>query len=53
MALSTLFDATSDAIVLLDSNGMIREANEAFLVMADAAQLLLQVRQDVEQHMAA
>lgn len=38
-ALSTLFDATSDAIVLLDSNGMIREANEAFLVMADAAQL--------------
>ncbi len=37
--LSSLFAATTDAIVLLDSKGYIREANEAFLVMTDAAQL--------------
>ena len=39
MALAALFAASSDAIVLTDSKGVIRDANEAFLIMADAAQL--------------
>ncbi len=34
-----LFASTSDAIVLTDAKGMVREANESFLVMADAAQM--------------
>ncbi|MFK7939217.1 MAG: transcriptional regulator PpsR [Roseovarius sp.] len=38
-AMSSLFAATSDAIVITDSTGVIRDANEAFLIMADAAQL--------------
>ncbi len=38
-SLSALFAATSDAVVLTDTKGVIREANEAFLVLADAAQL--------------
>ncbi len=38
-SLAALFSATSDAIVLTDSRGLIREANEAFLVLADAAQM--------------
>lgn len=38
-ALSALFEATSDAIVLIDANGVIRDANEGFLVLSDAAQL--------------
>jgi len=38
-ALAALFAASSDAIVLTDVKGMIRDANEAFLIMADAAQL--------------
>lgn len=37
--LSSLFSSTTDAIVLMDTKGFIREANEAFLVMTDAAQL--------------
>ncbi|EPX75981.1 transcriptional regulator PpsR [Salipiger mucosus] len=37
--LSALFAETSDAVVLTDNQGVIREANEAFLVLADAAQL--------------
>ncbi|WP_397543505.1 transcriptional regulator PpsR [Roseovarius salis] len=37
--LSALFSATSDAIVVTDNAGTIREANEGFLVMSDAAQL--------------
>ncbi len=37
--LGELFANSTDAIVLTDSKGLIREANEAFLVMADAAQL--------------
>ena len=36
-ALSALFNATSDAIILTDHTGVIREVNEAFLVMTDAA----------------
>ena len=38
-ALAGLFTSTSDAIVLTDTKGVIRDANEAFLIMADAAQL--------------
>lgn len=38
-AVSLLYSATSDAIVLTDPKGVVRDANEAFLVMADAAQL--------------
>ncbi len=38
-SLSALFEAASDAIVLLDANGNIRDANEGFLVLSDAAQL--------------
>ncbi|HKL45048.1 MAG TPA: transcriptional regulator PpsR [Roseovarius sp.] len=38
-ALAALFAASSDAIVLTDAKGVIRDANEAFLIMADAAQL--------------
>ncbi len=38
-SLSALFAAASDAIVLTFSKGMIRDANEAFLIMTDAAQL--------------
>ena len=37
--LGELFANSTDAIVLTDAKGLIREANEAFLVMADAAQL--------------
>lgn len=39
-ALAGLFTSSSDAIVLTDSKGVIRDANEAFLVMTDAAQLM-------------
>ena len=38
-ALAALFATSSDAIVLTDSKGSIRDANEAFLILADAAQL--------------
>jgi transcriptional regulator PpsR len=38
-ALSQLFSEAWDAIVLTDANGVIREANEAFLVLTDAAQM--------------
>ncbi|MEM1387263.1 MAG: transcriptional regulator PpsR [Pseudomonadota bacterium] len=38
-SLSALFSASSDAIALTDGRGDIREANEAFLVLADAAQM--------------
>lgn len=38
-SLAALFAATSDAIVIADAKGVIREANEAFLVLADAAQM--------------
>ncbi len=41
--LGELFSGSTDAIVLTDSKGLIREANEAFLMMADAA-LLRNVR---------
>lgn len=37
--LASLYWATTDAILLTDSKGNIREANEAFLVMTDTAQL--------------
>lgn len=37
--LASLYFATTDAIVLTDSKGNIRDANEAFLVMTDTAQL--------------
>lgn len=37
--LAAFFTSTSDAIVLTDTKGVIRDANDAFLVMADAAQL--------------
>lgn len=37
--LASLYFASTDAIVLTDSKGNIREANEAFLVMTDTAQL--------------
>ncbi|MEM9844640.1 MAG: helix-turn-helix domain-containing protein, partial [Pseudomonadota bacterium] len=38
-AVSLLYSSTSDAIVLTDAKGVVRDANEAFLIMADAAQL--------------
>ncbi len=38
-SLSALFAATTDAVVFTDAQGNIREANEAFLVLADAAEL--------------
>jgi transcriptional regulator PpsR len=38
-ALTTLYADAGDAIVLTDGKGLIREANEAFLVLADAAQM--------------
>jgi transcriptional regulator PpsR len=38
-ALESLFSATSDVIVITDPAGVIRDANEAFLILADAAQL--------------
>lgn len=38
-SLASLFSATSDAIVITDPTGAIRDANEAFLILADAAQL--------------
>lgn len=38
-SLSALFSVSSDAIVLTDTKGTIREANEAFLILADAADL--------------
>jgi transcriptional regulator PpsR len=37
--LASLYWASTDAILLTDSKGDIREANEAFLVMTDTAQL--------------
>lgn len=37
--IGALYSATSDAIVITDGKGVIRDANEAFLTMADAAQL--------------
>ncbi|MEM7074675.1 MAG: transcriptional regulator PpsR [Pseudomonadota bacterium] len=38
-AVTTLYSVTSDAIVLTDAKGTVRDANEAFLVLADAAQM--------------
>lgn len=38
-ALATLYADAGDAIVMTDGKGAIREANEAFLVLADAAQM--------------
>lgn len=38
-AMAALFTATQDAILLTDARGIIREANEAFLILADVAQL--------------
>lgn len=38
-SMAALFAASGDAIVLTDTKGMVREANEAFLVLADAAQM--------------
>lgn len=43
-----LFEASSDAIVLTDSNGVIRDANEGFLILADATQ-----QRDVQGHSLA
>ncbi|MFZ7091425.1 transcriptional regulator PpsR [Primorskyibacter sp. 2E233] len=37
--LTALFTSSPDAIVIVDTKGIIREANESFLVLADAAQL--------------
>ncbi len=37
--LASLYFASTDAIVLTDSKGNIRDANEAFLIMTDTAQL--------------
>ncbi|MGK7755801.1 MULTISPECIES: transcriptional regulator PpsR [unclassified Roseovarius] len=37
--MGALFAAASDAIVITDGKGVIRDANEAFLTIADAAQL--------------
>ncbi|WP_299850005.1 transcriptional regulator PpsR [uncultured Roseovarius sp.] len=37
-SLAALFTEASDAIVLTDSKGLIRDANEAFLILTDAAQ---------------
>lgn len=38
-SLAALFTSSSDAIVMTDTKGVIRDANEAFLILADAAQL--------------
>ncbi|MEX0339596.1 MAG: transcriptional regulator PpsR [Arenibacterium sp.] len=38
-ALGALFETSPDAIVLVDPQGNIRDANDAFLELADAAQL--------------
>ncbi|MEL6410041.1 MAG: transcriptional regulator PpsR [Pseudomonadota bacterium] len=38
-SMARLFAASSDAIVITDRNGAVRDANDAFLVLADAAQL--------------
>ncbi|WP_294624118.1 transcriptional regulator PpsR [uncultured Roseovarius sp.] len=38
-SLVSLYAASTDAIVLIDGKGFVREANEAFLVMVDAMQL--------------
>ncbi|MEM8774555.1 MAG: transcriptional regulator PpsR [Pseudomonadota bacterium] len=38
-SMSRLFAASSDAIVVTDRKGIVRDANEAFLILADAAQL--------------
>ncbi len=38
-SLTTLFATVGDAIVLTDSKGVIRDANEAFLILTDAAQI--------------
>jgi len=38
-SLASLYAAATDAIVLIDGKGFVREANEAFLVMVDAMQL--------------
>lgn len=38
MALGSLFNTSTDAIVILDAKSQIREANDAFLTLADAAQ---------------
>ncbi|MCL4119343.1 UNVERIFIED_CONTAM: hypothetical protein GTU68_030700 [Idotea baltica] len=38
-SLAALFAEASDAIVFLDSKGLIRDANEAFLILTDAAQI--------------
>ncbi|WP_371227436.1 transcriptional regulator PpsR [Roseovarius sp. 2305UL8-3] len=37
-SLAALFAEASDAIVLIDSKGLIRDANEAFLILTDATQ---------------
>lgn len=37
--MAILFASTSDAVVMTDGKGVIRDANEAFLEMSDAAQL--------------
>lgn len=37
--LTTLFASSGDAIVLTDAKGTIRDANEAFLILTDAAQI--------------
>lgn len=37
--MGALYAATSDAIAITDNKGVIRDANEAFLTIADAAQL--------------
>jgi len=38
-SLAALFTSTTDAIVLTDTKGDIRDVNDAFLIMADAAQM--------------
>lgn len=38
-SLNALFTGASDAIAIIDGKGVIREVNDAFLVLADAAQL--------------
>ncbi len=38
-SLATLFNSASDAIVMTDAKGVIRDANEAFLILTDAAQI--------------
>jgi transcriptional regulator PpsR len=46
--LLSLYGATADAVVLTDAKGIIREANDAFLTMADA----MQIRDVQDQSMA-